>query len=86
LEKNKIKKLLRFIYFASIFASFFAMFVYIFHRFSPHFPPHFARSHPLVSTPSHDNRPHLSPQKFVRSLPNTIVFLLHGSPSRQPLA
>ncbi|MFC2454479.1 MAG: hypothetical protein ACFNUM_01275, partial [Segatella salivae] len=81
-----IKKLLRFIYFASIFASFFATFVYIFHRFSPHFPPHFAHSHPLVSTPSHDNRPHLSPPKFVRSLTNTIHFLLHGSPSRQPLA
>ena len=62
------------------------MFVYIFHRFSPHFPLHFARSHPLVSTPTHDNRSHLSPQKFVRSLTNTIVFLLHGSLSRQSLA
>ena len=62
------------------------MFVYIFHRFSPHFPLHFARSHPLVSTPSHDNHPHLSPQKFVRSLTNAIHFLLHSSPSRQSLA
>ncbi|WP_278522984.1 hypothetical protein, partial [Segatella salivae] len=75
MEKNKIKKLLRFIYFASIFASFFATFVYIFHRFLPHFPLHFARSHPLVSTPAHDNHPHLSPPKFVRSLTNAIHFL-----------